>query len=430
MKKIVISILIISLILSATSFGFSKKELIIHEVEEKIFNEIEVTADKVLVVDKIIGDRYVKFWKHVIDDVSVKNDSILLHLDPQTGDILKYEKSWTDVELGLLDFEEKLFEQYNYIWKEKVVFPDEDDRSIAYIFYDPVNYPLVCLIVKYSDGETKLYGSSGDEIGYVVPTPANKGCTLRGYGDTLWNWWRNNANKWFNKWCGDVISKERPTVNQISRYISNPKVEYFYVIAHSGHQPNRFSANDDGVYYYADQLHQDMLGRSPISLAILCCCSAMEDTGPGTLSYEFRKGQITDTVTIGYYDMGSSGSYWADYSIPWQDFMFEKMNDTANYTMKEAFDAACAEYACLEPYVRFVGDENLRVESTVLISSDITTTRNSIGIEPGQSLTFRSVQSETVKEETDKLWLQKINLNNYILTNLIELLRKSLINSH
>jgi len=282
-----------------------------------------------------------------------------LHLDPETGDILKYEKSWTDVELGLLDFEEDLFD--NYVWKEKVVFPDEDDCSIAYVFNVPVEYPLACWVVRYTDGATILYDSSGSEIGDTVAVPS-KGCTLRGYGDSRWNSWRDNAKKWYDKWSSKVYVQELPTVGQISNYISNPDVEYFYVIAHSGHQNNRFTANDEDVYYTAGQLHQDMLGRSPMNLAFLCCCSAMEGTGPGTLSHEFRKGEMTGTVTIGYYDMGSSGSYWADYSIPWQNVMFEAMDDYTNYTMKEAFDLACTEYVCLEPYVRFKGDETLRVE--------------------------------------------------------------------
>jgi len=330
------------------------------EYEIVIFDEIEETEDKVLVVDKIIGDIHVKYWEHVINNVFVKNDSILVHLDPETGDILKYEKSWTDIELDIFDSGDNILLAKDYFWKKAVVFPDEDDSGIYCTFYVPVDYPLVCWEVRYTDGTTILYDSSGSEIGDAVPAPS-QGCTLRGWGDSRWNSWRNNAKGWYDKWCSKVYTKELPTVNQISNYISNPKVEYFYVIAHSGHQNNRFTANDEGVYYYADQLHEDMLGRSPMNLSVLCCCSAMEGTGPGTLSYEFRKGEMDGTVTIGYYDMGSCGC-WPWNSIPWQDFMFEKMDDYTNYTMKEAFDLACAEEPCIAPYVRFVGDETLRVE--------------------------------------------------------------------
>jgi len=330
------------------------------EVKEEIFNAINATKDKLLVVDKIIGDRFVRYWEHVMNGFFVKNDSILLHLDVETGDILRYEKSWTDVKLDTSFSEDNISLVEEYFWKKAVVFPDEDDSGVYCTFYVPVDYPLVCWEVRYIDGTTIFYDSSGCEIGDVVPAPS-QGCTLRGWGDSRWNYWRDNAKKWYDKWCSKVYIQERPTVNEISGYISNPKAEYFYVIAHSGHQPNRFSANDEGVYYYANQLEEDMLVRSPMKLSVLCCCSAMEDTGPGTLSYEFRKGQMDGTVTIGYYDMGSCGC-WPWCSMPWQDFMFEKMDDYTNYTMKEAFDLANAEYPCIANYVRFVGDETLRVE--------------------------------------------------------------------
>ena len=320
------------------------------EIKEEIFNEIKATKDKLLIVDKIIGDRYVKYWEHVIDDVFVKNDSILLHLDVETGDVLKYEKSWTDVEFDMFASGDNILLAKDYFWKKAVVFPDEDDRGIYCTFYVPVDYPLVCWEVRYTDGTTIFYDSSGNEIGDAVPVPS-KGCTLRGFGDRRWNSWRDNARSWYGKWVSKTYVAEEPTVGQISNYIQKPDVEYFYVIAHSGHQSNRFSANGyideffvEHIYwYYADQhLKQAMQDRSPMNFSLLCCCSAMEDTGPGTLSYELRKGEETGTVVVGYYKMGEYGG-WPWHSRPWQNFMFKKMNDYTNYTIKEAFDLACAE---------------------------------------------------------------------------------------
>ena len=46
-----------------------------------IFQEIDETEDKTLSVDKVIGNRHVKYWEHTIDGIYVKNDSILLHMD-------------------------------------------------------------------------------------------------------------------------------------------------------------------------------------------------------------------------------------------------------------------------------------------------------------------------------------------------------------
>jgi len=414
MKKVIIPFIIIILFLSTNTLGFGAEGLLDNNINAAVFQEIAKIEDKTIVIDKIIGDIHVKYWQHTINGFLVKNDSILLHLDPENDDILKYKKSWTNVEIDLLDFDEDLSERDNYVWKQRVVFPDEDDSGIFCNFYAPVDYPLSCWEVRYTDGTTLLYDSSGNEIGDIVPAPS-QGCTLRGYGDTLWNSWRDSAKKWFDKWCGYVYNKERPTTNQISYYISRPQVEYFYVIAHSGHQSNRFSANDEDVYYYADQLHEDMLDRSPINLAVLCCCSAMEDTGPGTLSYEFRKGQMTNTVTIGYFNMGACGS-WPWYSIPWQEFMFEKMDDSENYTMKEAFDLACAEYPCIEPYVRFVGDEDIKIQAAVdLVSQSEESTVEINTVETGCEYSIVS-QSLLQSEST---------VNSYKMTDLINIITQS-----
>jgi hypothetical protein len=83
----------------------------------------------------------------------------------------------------------------------------------------------------------------------------------------------------------------------------------------------------------------------------------MKQTGPGTLSYELRKGELNGTVTIGYVGMGHCPN-WVD-SLYWQDFMFQKIDN--GYTIKKAFDRACAYYPKLENYVKFVGDINLKI---------------------------------------------------------------------
>ena len=131
MKRITISILTISLLLTTTSLSIGEKEFSYNATENEIFNEMEEIEDKLLVVDKIIGERYVKYWEHVIDDVFVKNDSILLHLDVETGDILKYEKSWTDVKLDIFDSGDNILPAKDYFWKKAVVFP----QSFVSIYY-------------------------------------------------------------------------------------------------------------------------------------------------------------------------------------------------------------------------------------------------------------------------------------------------------
>ena len=83
----------------------------------------------------------------------------------------------------------------------------------------------------------------------------------------------------------------------------------------------------------------------------------MTGTGPGTFSYEFRKGQMSNTVTVGYDNMETCPGW--QYSYPWQDSMFENMSK--GVTIKNAFDMATAQYPTISSGVVFLGDQNLIV---------------------------------------------------------------------
>ena len=169
------------------------------KTKDEIFKEIEETENKILKVDKIIGNRYVKYWEHAISDVFVKDDSILLHLDVENGDILHYERSWTDVEVVLSYSEDEVSELTNYFWKQLVVFPEEDDCGFFYTFYDPQEYPLVCWEVRHTDGTTIMYDFNGDQMGYGIPAPCENGFLLSGdcndpsHPADCWKKWRENS---------------------------------------------------------------------------------------------------------------------------------------------------------------------------------------------------------------------------------------------
>ena len=99
-----------------------------------------------------------------------------------------------------------------------------------------------------------------------------------------------------------------------------------------------------------------MENRPPMRFAFIGSCKAMNHVGPDSLSYEFRKGEMEKTVTIGYRNMTQSG--WV-YSYQWQDFMFNLMDKQE--PIYDCFNEACAEYPGIANYVVFVGDENLTV---------------------------------------------------------------------
>ena len=82
----------------------------------------------------------------------------------------------------------------------------------------------------------------------------------------------------------------------------------------------------------------------------------MQSTGPGTLSYEFRKGELDDTVTIGYVGMGKCPISMYD-TLDWQDTLFSYID--RGYKVKVAFDTANSIYPKISSCVKFVGDTDI-----------------------------------------------------------------------
>ena len=92
-----------------------------------------------------------------------------------------------------------------------------------------------------------------------------------------------------------------------------------------------------------------------------------------------------DTVTVGYTDMASSPGWYC--SLPWQDYMFKKMDE--GYTIRESFDFASAQYPPISENVVFCGDESLKVNHKPDVP--VITAGPTCGI-PGLSYTY-SVQA-------------------------------------
>ena len=335
--------------------------------ENQILIQINQIQDKLLLKEKIIGNIHVKYWLHVFNGIVIKNDYILLQENQEDNNIIKFEKEWTDLkdlrlnitQMNLITIK---IDENIVAWKEKVLFPEKNDLKNFYSVDNNQHFPLLCWEVKYKNGNTILYNDDGNIIGNGIPAP-NEGFSLSGYNDASytdpWLEWRLNADSWLKKWCNSTTSISLPTIDIISSYVSNPTMNIFYEIAHSIGLPTRFQANAEGIYYTADQLHDDMETRDPIRFAMLCSCEAMRETGPGTLSYEFRKGETQNTVTVGYIGMASCPGW--SVSLEWQDYMFYIIN--SNYTIQDAFNLACAEYPIIADCVLFVGDPTMKIWS-------------------------------------------------------------------
>jgi len=217
---------------------------------------------------------------------------------------------------------------------------------------------IVSLIILTSFSFLTIAKSAYDEDEIEIQSSSEKGFSLNGFdkevGEDCWEDHRLNADSWFSKWCDSTISLASPSVEEISNIIKEPEVTFFYELAHGKGLSTRFQNAEMSLYRFS-RLKKDMLDRQPMKFAFIGSCWGMVSTGPGTLSYEFRKGYTEGTVTIGYYFMDFCPG-WVD-SISWQDKLFEEMNK--GKTIKQSFDLACDSYPDMASGVRFVGDENL-----------------------------------------------------------------------
>jgi len=227
---------------------------------------------------------------------------------------------------------------------------------------------------------------------------SEKGFSLNGYdkdvGENCWESHRLNADSWFKKWCDNTISLASPSIEEISNIIQDPEVTFFYELAHSQGLPTRFQ-NARLSFYRASQLKKDMANRQPMKFAFIGSCEAMILTGPGTLSYEFRKGYTEGTVTIGYFLMDKCPG-WGD-SVSWQNKLFEEMY--TGKTIKQAFDLACEIYPDMTCGVRFVGDENL-----IIGNNPPVTPENPSGNQICKINTDNVFKTKTFDPEVDSLY--------------------------
>jgi PKD repeat protein len=349
---LIISLLVIILLYP---IGYANQQ-----INHDIIQQIKQTPNKTLFADKIIGDVHVNFWIHKINNIEIKNDYILYQINKNNNEIIKYEKHWRDIEPIQNDISALEFNNLDIAWKKLVIFPEEHDLNNFYSIYNKQNFPLLCWEVRYNNGITSLININGEKIGEGVPAPSEyKGFSLSGFCEVnspdCWISWRHNANLWFKKWCISTTSISLPSPDTISSYVSNPEYSLFYELAHGA--STYFQANSPGVYYYSSDVEEDMLEREKNVFSFIGSCEGMTDTGEGTFSYEFRKGSLNETVTIGYTGMGTCPGW--SVSIQWQNFMFYAMD--SNYTINEAFNLACAEYQTIADCVVFVGDPNLKI---------------------------------------------------------------------
>ena len=216
---------------------------------------------------------------------------------------------------------------------------------------------ITCWVVYTDNGRTLLYDAvTGNKIGEGIPAPFDKAISLSGFHEDSWPdpWegFRENGAYWYNKWGYNIWNVFAPSYNQHSVYIQNNACKYRYALAHGGSTSFQTAK---GVQITDNHIGSWLANRDKMTFAFLGHCGGMCSTGSGTLSYAFRKGSMSDTVTIGYCNPTDEG--WPQ-ALNWQDKLFQRMDD-GDITWKGAFDYANACYPeCISMMV-FVGDHSL-----------------------------------------------------------------------
>ena len=245
-----------------------------------------------------------------------------------------------------------------------------------------VKRDITCWVVHTEKGETFVYDVvTGKKVGEGIPAPTDKAISLSGYHEPSWPdpWvgYRENAAYWFNHWGFSTWSIFAPSKASLGTAISNGEYKNYYALAHGS---STSFQSQKGIWVTASNISGWMGGsggdgggggppvrdggspepggRPPMWFAFIGHCTGMVGTGSGTFSHAFRRGQLVNTVTMGWYNAHTNPDGWAQ-SLNWQKKLFSKMN--TGVTWKNAYNYANAVYPECVSMVRFVGDINMKL---------------------------------------------------------------------
>ena len=256
------------------------------------------------------------FYRHrrMIDGIKIEGNEIAYIFNRNTKELIRKDIHWRD------DLPKHL----------PPVIPKEQAESIAgggsaYLYFLSTGgiFPTKqaprnpCWVV-WKTIKTDKYGTyynitivdavEGRILGYGIP-PEYTGFTFSGPSDPTnctgnWSELCENAKNWFETMGypteGVVMYPDKA---KIKSHIQNYETAMFYWRAHGG--SDSFT-NDCSGSTTADEIHNWIADYPKMPFTFVGGCFGMCEVGPGTLSYEFRKGSMDDTVTIDYCDIAET----------------------------------------------------------------------------------------------------------------------------
>jgi hypothetical protein len=317
-----------------------------------------------------IGDLIVFWHQRTIEGAVVEKDQIVYQFDSKSEKLLNKNMSWRDdlpqnidVSIGAVEAESKV--EGEPISSTLYIISPESD---VYIVDNLPDHP--CWVIRALRGDIMqivvIDAVTGDSLGYGIPPPYTSfsfsGPQYESPCDGVWQGWYQSAEYWFNMLGYDCNGTVWPAKTTIQNHVQSMTTGMFYELAHGG--SSYFANGCIGESYYeftnASDIELWIANYPKMPFAFIGSCGGLCQTGDNTFSYEFRKGSLTNTATVGY--CGMAETYCAlcwDYSIGWQDALFNYMYQ--GLTVKAAFDLAQADYpACAgtNNCMRFAGDLN------------------------------------------------------------------------
>jgi hypothetical protein len=345
---------VLALIMSTSAYAAIDELLAQYETGDKEF------------VKKEIADAIVFHHQRMIDEAIVEGDQIIYLFDKETKELRDKAVRWRD------DLPEHV--TYN-ITKENAEKMVSGEISFSHLFIvplDPKLYPIPAMPynpcwkiaveedgyihLKIIDAVTGEYLGEGPPLPYtslscdgpISAHPCEQGVTWAYYADLA----RNSFNLLDTKEGDNCDRLTFPTKSQIENQIKNYETAMIYLFGHSGDDQSWKIATgcDNGDFEWTTVFDiQDWIEDYPkMPFTFLASCRNMCSTGPGTLSYAFRKGSNEATVTVGYcrMDLGDCHEYcWPTGAQLWQMDFFSRL--VYGYTVGEAFDYAnCYNPSC------------------------------------------------------------------------------------
>ena len=344
----------------------------------------------------VIGELRVEFHQRMVGEAIVEGDYIVRQYDLATGRLVKEARQWRS------DLPEVLPEILPREYAIGEVGGEILYARLYYIALDSDVHPVYtrnpCWVVsrileRQGDAlylaDSMIDAVTGEFLGYAVPPPYT-GFSLTGphhpgdYYDSKtgklicanccgsWDSHYQNAAVWFNKMGYTTEAVKYPTEAKVQSHVQSLTTAVFYELAHGGSYGFASGCTGNKTYEHTSsaEIKSWIAGYTAMPFTFIGSCAGMCSTGPGTFSYEFRKGSTKDTATVGY--CGMSGAYckskcWP-YAVKWQDAFFNYCYQ--GKTVYRAYLHALADYPACAPAggdwcMRFAGDSDLKIYPSV-----------------------------------------------------------------